>query len=323
MKELLTRDIEIFGKAVPAFLVAILIFAGTTSAALLASFGQAQGTATVTQAVTVNGQEFESGTPECQKSYTVAGGDLGEFSCTVQNNADDLVEVALNTSTSAVDTDGNWMNSDGADTTHIMYEQWAVGDQSKDVTVSASEDHVTEGDYSLHFESESDNNDYAIVWYDTSDIAMSPGELVTYDGEAYGDNPLNDEVWILTEDGEQFWYHGGETVSNGAEFELQDSNFNNVENSSETYEGDFSDVVAVGVGQGAPQSGISSVDTYIDNVQVSGESVDEPEDPSLHLKPTGAANGVKSHYRMNAVTDFAVNAQAGDHTVETSVEPAQ
>lgn len=321
IKNTLTSNINVFQRSVPVFLILLVLMAGTGTAALLTVYGTAEGTANVQQSVTLNGEKSpEAGGSAVTYSYSVTGGELGQGDFTIQNN-NHIAPVSVTTTVEDGPNPSGSSVSDGLTTSHVIYDQWK-DDSSYDVDVTASKDHVLAGDYSLHFQSHSDGNDYARVFYSAS---VSGSDTVSYSGVAQGSSSLGDELWLVTSDGEQYFTPDAPNTTSNGDYTTVSWDLGSVtwENTTRhTVNPDFNDVVAIGIGQGAPATGGATVDTYIDDVQVSGTSLDEPQNPTMDILPTGDFGSVQTRYKANVVTDFAINTFPGEYTFETTVSPA-
>jgi hypothetical protein len=71
----LGKKVKIFGKQIPAVLIALLAIAGLASAGLLSYYGIIKGTATLEQSVFLDGKNVKNGSLEITYSYTGAAGD--------------------------------------------------------------------------------------------------------------------------------------------------------------------------------------------------------------------------------------------------------
>jgi hypothetical protein len=326
LKNTLEHEVELLGRSISILAIAGLLVVGGASAALLNNFGTVTGDADVNQAITVgdsatDGDEDPTVTSELD-SRTFVAGSVATSSHPVENNRDEVVSVEFADTTDESDIE----------TRQVVAERWSVdGSESYNVDVEASEQNVRSGDYSLHFTSgDTDTSDYAVVFYDAS---VSSGEELTYWGTASGDNPVDDEVWVRESDGETYWIDNSDVTTTGdSENGLQEVSvtldssvdWNKVTEDGSTEEDpEFSEVTAVGIGQGSPQAGENYVvDTYIDDVSVAGSSVDEQATQELPVASTGSGDqGVQDiEYRYVQVTPLELTLVPDQYTVSSEVD---
>jgi len=311
------RAVEKLTELSAVSVLAIVLMVGLGSAALLTNYGTVQGQADVNQSVTVNGEDQDDSGYAFSYSYDATGGDLVTESTTLQNNADQPATVNIYSS----------QNEPGLTTRYVLNDEWNMDSETDDVvniSVEASDQNVASGNYSVHFNSEGDStDDYVRVFYPASSVTES--DSLSYTGVANAQNPLDDEVWLVTSDGDQYYAHGANTTSSAgdglttATYEM-DRTWYDADTQSPASP-NFGDVVAVGIGQGAPNAGDYTVDTYVDNVQLSGTNVDEISDMEIDVLPTGDFNGGSSEYRVNIVTDFQINVESDNYFIYTRVDP--
>ncbi len=329
-------------RSVPVLLIALIALAGTGTAAVLSVYGTVGGDATLQQSVLVNGNNIEQtadGTGEHQAlySYDATGGELGQEGFSLANNADEPATVSIDTTVADGPNPDDSSPGDGVSISHLIYDQWTLseGDSTPgtaSVDVEATEDHTTAGDYAIHFESSESTSDYARVFFPASSV--SDTDNLVYDGVSDTDNPVDDEVWLIMNDGTQIYTNGATDTSTSdgvtqVTYDLDAEDWKNLTGQSATP--DFSDVVAVGIGQGAPTDPNSTrdVDTYVDNVRIGSEGdnpVDEQASMTLDLLPTGTEDHpvdgtVTSTYQSTVVTDVAINVYPGTYELETAVAP--
>jgi hypothetical protein len=96
IKETIKKDVKIFGRTIPVFVLALIAFAGLGSAALLVYYGSITGEVTVQQAVLVDGAAWDSPTGDYEGT-NVAGTTLIDDGHNLTNNAQVPATVKFNT----------------------------------------------------------------------------------------------------------------------------------------------------------------------------------------------------------------------------------
>lgn len=99
-KKAIAHRIEVFGKTVPTLAIAALFLVGGSSAAVLQFYGALDGTATVSQAVTLDGNSCNPDNQACTESFQFSPVDAGETvieTHTLANNAGSAETVEFQT----------------------------------------------------------------------------------------------------------------------------------------------------------------------------------------------------------------------------------
>lgn len=335
VQDALRKEVQVFERSIPVVLIA-LAFVGAGTAAVVQVFGIVEGSATVEQAVVIENSPASNHRPAATYSVNAAGGDVEQGTFSVTNNADDPVSVDVSTSVTAGPSGGFGGLGAGLTNTVIVSDQWTLSDGDStpgtaSVAVAATEENVVTGDYALHFTSTEATSDYVRAFFPVS--SLNGTEVFSYTGVANAENPLADEIWLIESDGDQVWTHGASSTSGSGDlttvsFDLDAKTWTHLNGTVVTP--DWSDVTAVAIGQGAPSDPASNVtvDTYADNVVLdSGSPIDEQDDPTILLLPTGTSphpvsGSLTTEYQTNVVTAFATSVWPGNYTLETTVSPS-
>ena len=126
MKKLMTKKVNVFGKGVPVFVIAMIAFMGLATAALMPYFGQITGNAVVNQGLSVDDKPWnEPVIDELGPIYSSVGG-LSSSMHVLKNAAGEDTDATL-TRTSCT-RDGGWPHSCDEITTSF----WGYADYSEE-----------------------------------------------------------------------------------------------------------------------------------------------------------------------------------------------
>ena len=106
------KKVNVFGKSVPVFLIALIAVTGFVSAALLTYFGVITGSVTLSQSVLFDGHDITTLTPVVETMVGVAGEIFYNPDHTLKNNADTWILVDVNLENTCPGPDPT--NCDGA-----------------------------------------------------------------------------------------------------------------------------------------------------------------------------------------------------------------
>lgn len=332
-KKALAHDIEVLGKTVPTLAVAAVLLAATGAGAVLATYGTVSGTATVNQAVTLDGQSDNTQITASYDGATVSGGaEVVSSDHRVRNTADEPADVVFETA-----VNGNSQSSvNGVRTSHLVSLHFDSDNSSGDGTYDVDVNPVTggsTGDYAVHYTSGgSATVDYATTFYTHTDF--SGDEVLKFHSETGSSHDAGgtvDEIWLVTSTGEKLVGHTNQDDgSSSVSVDLSKMTFYNSD--GETVTPDWTNVVLVGIGFGdasaiSKDSGsTATIDVTVDDVRVGTDSsgytqIDEMKDTESVVLQTPTYSSSDSRYEFQTVTDFQINVQPKDYTVTTSVVP--
>jgi hypothetical protein len=122
-KKVLKHDVEVLGKTVPTLAIAALFLIGGGTAATLTVFGTTSGTATIDQAITVNGNSAEDESITSNYDLASTAGESSVYTANITNNldAEQTVGISTNTVTPTVDSDVAEENTDSGDSVETAY----------------------------------------------------------------------------------------------------------------------------------------------------------------------------------------------------------
>ena len=333
LKNTLEHEVELLGRSISVLAIAGLLVVGGASAALLDSFGNVTGDAGVNASIVIDDQQATSVSgPTVDAEFSqdeVVAGDFVSTSHSLDNRADEAIEVGLNSE-----------NQEGVSTSNVLYFQSDpddVEDPSYDVEVSTSEPLTDDSNYSVHVEG-SATRDYATVLYPVSDLSES--DTITYKVETFGDHNVGnegvDEIYLNTEDA-QYAIVNGAQVDNDGQVTVD---LDEVSYFGEVNPSDYSEVQSIGLGFGdasaSYQEGVTAdVDVTIDDVVAGDSHVDEVTQRETTLAPTGRITeefeseqgafdvDTTTRYGLISTTHFSPYVVPDTYTVSTSVNPVR
>lgn len=340
-KRLLTKEVKLFERSIPVFLILIVALAGTGAAAVLASYGTVTGTATVDQSIVVDGASApdQSG-PTITTGYdadtVVAGADVTSQH-NIHNNAGQTIDTAVGSS--VVDSSDASVTS-GVSTANVVYSQVKDNeDESDGYTITAEKVNAeTNGDYAVRLTSEGQaTEDYVKLWYavGSQDVTTNEFKFDSFPGAGHDAGGMSDELFLVTSDGSVWSSHprdpalttSGDTVT----IDLTAVSWN---------EGtpDLSNAEAVGLaygdasatyGESVADSDEPTVNVTLDNVRVGSTVISERSDYNFRFLQSGPDTGdlgfgdydVDYRYGLIQSAAFDVALVPDAYTVSTDIAP--
>lgn len=296
--------------------MAVLLLAGSGSAAVLEYIGQSTGTTEVSASVTMDGNTQYNGDSAFSVSQSTGGGAVASDVYRLENTANEVIPIGINKST--VITDGSTeQNSDpeGVNSTVVTYsrstDQGSSDTFGVDVSVITDQSKVEGGNYDLRVSSGGTaTSDYATVWYEPTVETVDGNTDLTVQSSVGPNNDASsddtvDEVYLLDQEGNLYFSTDSDL---GTVYPESDPN-------TKTTASDFT-VEAVGFGYGnADRTSDVNVNVTIEEVSLGGEVLSEngqgfdyiPFNPTgdATVNADGASIDIHNEMSFQTVSDFS------------------
>jgi hypothetical protein len=292
----LNKKVKIFGKQIPAVLLALVAMAALASAGLLSYYGMITGTATVEQSVLVDEYDITHGT--ITEPFSVKGGETKETSHTITDQSSQAALVKLD----SIVTSGSYGGGEVRITYGFTLSSLASTTPGEEVDVLRMPVDMTWSDLinvSYIFkmnsaENKNCNNPFVVLYIDSDNDGKVDGMYSTPQTPGTCDVEAT-KTWVKSD---FFKVYG-----------------NNVQDNTRILS------IGIDVGwQGSAETNPGAQTTKLKEVKINGNLISKP---GIVVVIGGTSNPVPTRtLDFSIIYDFALEIYPGTYTIETKVIPA-